>query len=395
MAFLPFHEYYQSFNSGLNVSRWQTPIDRFLGIHGLFLFVIATFLVYSARKTLMGLAGSRILAVAGIRRSSEPPLASGPAVIWLRWVLGLGLLIATVLAIAGYWTVVLLLIFLALTGLSAWDILGSRNQERTFASVPMVLLALALAIAIGTDFLRVEGDIGRMNTLFKYYLEVWVLLSLAAAYMLWQLLSGGLFRRRTWLGRAWLAALALLIGSSLIYTALGTQTRLDLRFNPTPPTIDGAAYMQSAVHRARGYDRSPPLQLKWDAGAIRWLQDNVSGSPVVLEAHNEQYTWSSRIADYTGLPTVLGWPWHQRQQRWGYQYAVFDRAGQVREIYDTTDIGRAQGLLQQYGVKYVVVGGLERLYYSQEGLGKFDELTAQGRMQLVYENQGVSIYQVN
>ena len=392
LAFLPFHQHYEAFNTGLEASKWQTPMRWFLGIHGLFLFVIATFLVYSARRTLIAVVCS-LVPLLSRNTGSAGSSTMAASLMRLRWLLGLWLLFTVLLAAAGYWTVVVLLVLLMLTGVSVWDILGSGNQERAFASVPLVLLAMALAIAIGVDFVRVEGDIGRMNTMFKYYLEVWVLLSVVSAYMLWRLARRALLGpRRIWLKGAWLGVLALLVGSSLIYTGLGTKARIEVRFNPTPATLDGAAYMDSAVHVDRGYEDKTPFQLKWDRDAIRWLQDNVSGSPVVLEAHNESYTWSSRIADYTGLPTVLGWPWHQRQQRWDYEYAVFDRAERVREIYETTDVDRARELLGRYNVKYIVVGDLERHYYTQEGLQKFDDLTAKRLMRLVYKNPGVSIY---
>ena len=401
LAFLPFHEYNQAFATSLEASKWQTPVERFLSIHGLLLFVIATFLVYSARGTLMAVARGFVPHLDRYPGNSEASRTMVPSLLWLNWALGLGLLIAVLLAVSGYWMVVMLLVLLMLAGVSVWDILSSRNEEHTFASVPMVLLALGLAIAIGVDFVRTEGDIGRMNTMFKYYLQVWVLLSLAAAYMLWQLVGRGLFRPRwTWLKRAWLGAVVLLVGSSLIYTALGTRDRIDFRFNTTTATLDGTAYMNTAVHVALGYEQSPPFQLKWDRDAIQWLQDNVSGSPVILEAHNDtpvwqQYSWSSRIANYTGLPTVLGWPGHQRQQRGDYQYAIFERMDRIREIYDTTDVGRAQELLREYSVKYLVVGELERRYYAQEGLQKFEDLATRGPMSRVYQNQGVSIYEIN
>ena len=61
--------------------------------------------------------------------------------------------------------------------------------------------------------------------------------------------------------------------------------------------------MPAAVHGAE-----TPIELRWDAEAIRWLQDNARGTPVVLEAHGDQYRWNGRISVYTGLPTVLGWP---------------------------------------------------------------------------------------
>jgi uncharacterized membrane protein len=183
--------------------------------------------------------------------------------------------------------------------------------------------------------------------------------------------------------------LVLLIGSSLIYTVLGTRVRVGDRFNPGPATLDGTAYMEQAVHR----ERDQSFGLKSDREAIRWLQDNVAGSPVVLEAHDEQYHWSARISIYTGLPTVLGWPWHQMQQRWDYQGEIRERASRIREMYETTDPGRAETLLRQYDVKYIMVGELERIYYSHPGLLKFSRMAETGLLKPVFQSEEVVIYE--
>ena len=396
LAWLPYHDYYQPFNAGLDAAKWRTPFDRFLGIHGLFLVIIAGFLLYIARRTLTAVVGSRILVAVRVGGDTEPPILAPVTLFAMRVVLCLGLLATALLAAAGYWTASVLMVYLMLAGLAAREVLSTRSPDHPFASVPVVLVVLALAIAIGVDFVVVEGDIGRMNTLFKYYLAVWVLLGLAAAYMLWHLLDKGVLGGRPrWLCVAWMAVVALLVCSSLIYTVWGSKDRLGVRFSPTSLTLDGAAYMEFAAHQPRGGENLPPIELKWDAAAIRWLQDNVSGSPVILEAHDLEYGWNSRISSYTGLPTVLGWPWHQMQQRWSYRDTVAERAADVRRMYDTTDLDRARELLAVYEVEYVVVGKLERRYYSASDLRKFDELTDQGLMRLVYRNQSVSIYQVD
>jgi YYY domain-containing protein len=380
LAFLPFHQAYETFDTGLEASKWRTPIDRYLAIHGLFLFITATFLIYHTRRTLAQLLG-------GLAPRHWPL-----ALTWRRVALGLGVLLVVYLAVAGYWTAALLVAFLTLAALAARDVLGSNAPERLFTMVSLALLGLALAIGIGVELVRLKPDIGRMNTFFKLYLEAWVLYSLAAGYMLWYLGSRGFFRLRglTWSALGGLGALALLIGASLIYTVLGTQDRLADRFQAGPPTLDGTGYMQQAVHQEEGR----PVELKWDLEAIRWLQDHAIGSPVVLEGHHEQYHWSARIASYTGLPTVLGWPWHQIQQRMAYEPSVRDRAAAVREIYDTPSLKRAEELLRQYQVVYIVVGELERVYYSSEGLDKFEEMVKQGLLKPVFQNEGVQIYQM-
>ena len=89
---------------------------------------------------------------------------------------------------------------------------------------------------------------------------------------------------------------------------------------------------------------------------------------------------------------MLGWPWHQTQQRMAYDYTVRDRAAAVREIYNTTSLDRTKELLLQYEVKYIVVGELERIYYSQEGIRKFSELADAGFIEPVFQNEGVLIY---
>ena len=106
----------------------------------------------------------------------------------------------------------------------------------------------------------------------------------------------------------------------------------------------------------------------------------------------EQYRWGGRIANYTGLPTILGWPWHQTQQRHAYREQVDVRASHVRLAYETTDVDTAVELMRLYGVTYVVVGELERLNYRSEGLAKFETMSEAGLLNKVYENQKTVIF---
>ena len=377
-AFLPFHQAYEVFNNGLEASKWRTPLDRYLGVFGLFLFIAVTFLLYELRREITGvvpsLRGGR-LPIAAVSKGGLVALGPG--------------LLLVLLAVAGYWTGAVLLAVLLGVAWAGWTLISSDREDKAYAVVPLVLLAMGLCISIGLDFVRVTGDIGRMNTLFKYYLEVWVLFSLAAAYMLWRLVESGFIGRMVPTARGvWLGVLLLLLGSSLIYTALGTRVRLSDRFDQLPVTLDGTAYMKTALHSESG----EVLQLQWDLQAIEWLQDNVEGSPVVLEAHGAAYRWNARIASYTGLPTVLGWPWHQTQQRMAHAEWIAERAGDVARIYNTIDIDLAEELLRRYQVEYIVVGELEKIYYDAPGLEKFLLMEQQEHLWRVYQNGGVVIY---
>jgi uncharacterized membrane protein len=115
----------------------------------------------------------------------------------------------------------------------------------------------------------------------------------------------------------------------------------------------------------------------------------------VLEANVLLYRWGSRVSVYTGLPTVVGWDWHQRQQRGHIAgESVNRRVREVQEIYATVDLARAQQLLRGFQVKYIYVGELERAVFPADGLDKFERWTQETFLQEVYRNPGVVIYEV-
>ena len=83
--------------------------------------------------------------------------------------------------------------------------LASRSPDARQVTFATVLVCAALGVVIGLDIFRVEGDIDRMNSVFKLYLQVWVLLALASAYLAWRILRTGVVERTMsvpW-ARAW------------------------------------------------------------------------------------------------------------------------------------------------------------------------------------------------
>ena len=65
----------------------------------------------------------------------------------------------------------------------------------------------------------------------------------------------------------------------------------------------------------------------------------------------------------------------------------------MQTIYNDPDPAPVADLLHRYGVQYVYVGPLERLYYDAVGIEKFD--AADGvYWNLIYDNPDVRIYQV-
>jgi len=141
------------------------------------------------------------------------------------------------------------------------------------------------------------------------------------------------------------------------------------------------------------------MELSQDYRAIRWMQDNVQGSPVIVEANCTEYRWCTRFTIYTGLPGVVGWNWHQRQQRALLaNNAVFNRVSEIGMFYTTPDIDITLAFLKKYQVKYIVVGQLERNVYpplnpTTDGLAKFEKYEGK-YWKAVYHDGDTTIYEV-
>ncbi|MEN4100391.1 MAG: hypothetical protein ROW52_10745, partial [Anaerolineaceae bacterium] len=107
-----------------------------------------------------------------------------------------------------------------------------------------------------------------------------------------------------------------------------------------------------------------------------------------------EYRWGSRFTIYTGLPGVVGWNWHQRQQRGVVSSTwVTDRVAQIGEFYETTDMTIAENFIRRYDVEYIIVGLYERAMYSALGLEKFEAWDGI-LWDEVYRDGGTVIYKV-
>jgi uncharacterized membrane protein len=146
---------------------------------------------------------------------------------------------------------------------------------------------------------------------------------------------------------------------------------------------------------ARYNNLGAEIDLNQDYHAIRWMQENISGSPVIVEATSpNQYAWFSRFSIYTGLPAVRGWEWHQIQQRvLTPTNQVIERGYEVANFYQTSDPTEAYHFLEKYHVSYIVLGQVERSYYQGDGIEKFSQLEGQ-MWRTVYQDRDTIIYEV-
>jgi uncharacterized membrane protein len=180
------------------------------------------------------------------------------------------------------------------------------------------------------------------------------------------------------------------MGGAAMFTITGISGKIHDRWIvEAPRTLDAMTYMKYANYD----DFGQRLDLSEDYRAIRWMQDNVKGSPVIVETNCPEYHWCTRFTIYTGLPGVVGWNFHQRQQRAYTSTWVEERVAAVGDFYNSVDIDFTRSFLKTYNVKYIIVGQLERAAYTPEGLTKFDQFDGK-YWKSVYTDGRTTIYEV-
>ncbi len=351
----------------------HTPLNAFLIHWGPFIFLIVSWMLWETRAWLAATPAASGLRV--LRKLRELILAG--LVLFIVLIVGLTFL----LKIEITWFV------LPLAGWAA--ILMFRPGLPDAKRGVLFLIGTGLFLTLMVETIVLSGDIGRMNTVFKFYLQVWILFGVSAAASLGWLLPV-LSQWKPAVGRGWRLALGALVFCMAMYPLLGSVAKIRDRIaEAAPVTLDGMRYMEYANY----FERDRELLFAEDYRAILWLQENVIGTPTIVEAQIVEYRWGSRISINTGLPAVLGWNWHQRQQRTGHDGDVWLRASEIEQFYLTTDIALAQSFLKQYGVRYIIVGQLERAYYDGPGLDKFPALNGQYWRE-VYRDGQTAIYEV-
>ncbi|ABU56662.1 DUF2298 domain-containing protein [Roseiflexus castenholzii] len=411
LLFLPFIQRFATDYAGFewwNGSR--TPTSEFLQIHGLWLFLAvsgALALAYLTGRLSARVAaaiGGGLIVLAALMATLSIPALPLQALLLAGGILLLAdmLLRAGVVAPSGAEEAVEQAGPVQLTLPGIVDDPPARATSNALhpgaGATRLFVLLLGLA-ALGITFLIeivvAKGDIGRMNTVFKFGMQVWLLFAVVSGVALSWMWSATAAWRSGALSWGWRAAVALLIAAAFVYPLTATPARLADRYDSTiGPTLDGMAFMRSPRSGWAENDRN--FTFAEDAAALEWLRANVRGTPIVLEAHLEAYRWGGRVSVYTGLPTLLGWPWHMTQQR-----SVADsgpvieaRKMVIRDLYNDPNTGETLRMLRLYGIEYVIVGRLERALYDPAGLAKFDALAAAGQIEMVYRAGETRIYHV-
>jgi YYY domain-containing protein len=236
----------------------------------------------------------------------------------------------------------------------------------------LMLIGAGLLLVLIPEFVYLRDNFGsRMNTVFKFYYQAWVMFGLAAAYGTYTILGDVRLSR---------PAPALRIGYSVI---LALVLIMGLPYAPL------AIYSRAWVEIGRDAGSRPALTLDGgrtlvrgdDYDAIMCLMSLVDdGDTVIAETGPENayasydFGASGRTGALTGFSSVLGWTGHQRQWRGaGYEAAVGTRLDDLRQLYGDLRWDAVTPILERYGIDYIVVGEVERSRYGAQGETKFME----------------------
>jgi len=368
LAFLLYQPYAQWYALGYSkIGLWQgtrTPLHAYFLHWGLFLFVITSWLIW---ESIDWMANTPVSALQKLAKHKQIIWIIMIILVLLTILLGINFPDAQGLPFGNGVNVA----WIALP-IAAWaGILILRPALSDAKRFVLFLIGTGLVLTIMVEVIVLQGDIGRMNTVFKFYLQVWTILSISAAASLGWVLS----KMPYWspkLRNAWQIIFVLIVAGTAMYPLMATWAKITDRMAPeAPKSLDGMIYMDYATY----LDDWGVMDLSEDYRAIRWLQENISDNPVIVEANlRNLYRWGSRMSIYTGLPNVVGWEWHQQQQRailpgsW-----VTDRIYEIDNFYTTQDPIEAKNFLDKYNIRYIILGQQERGHYKGPGLDKFDQ----------------------
>lgn len=214
----------------------------------------------------------------------------------------------------------------------------------------------------------------RANTMFKLTYQEFIMLSIVSAYVIMK----SLIVLKTTLQKSKLFIFYYLFSFLLLCFVLAY-----------PFFAIGSYY--GDLKNFRGLDGTKYIEALYpdDYKALNWINSEIKGQPVILEAQGDSYTDFARISANTGLPTVLGWTVHEWLWRGTYDIPS-PRITEIEKIYNGADLNQVKSLINKYKIEYIYIGALEFQKYPNLSEEKINQLGS-----VIYRNRGVRIYKVN
>ena len=357
LLYLPYHLSYKVDKTLSLVLEGRTSLMFYVAVYGILLFLIYTFILRNTRNL-----NKQIY-----RLSLVLPAAAAFITIF-----EVKLFILDDVVNPKTNEFELLILLIPLLVLSVFLMLKEKDKNNVFI---LILIIAGVFISLFCEFFYIRDALGagnplyiRLNTVFKMYLQNWVVWGTCAGYIVF------LLRKHFTSKKAWGAAVVFLILLASIYPVLATIGKSG-RFGGVPE-LDGMEYVK----------REHPQ----DYQAILWFR-NITGQPVVLQAPGDLYKWNTAITAFTGLPTVIGWAGHELNWRFPQRSEIDMRWSDVGRIYTSGDTREVEELLIKYNVSYIYFGEAEAKRFRKQQL--FEEHSE--IFEKVFEYGDVVVYKFN
>ena len=358
-----------------------TRLVHYLTMFGVFIFLVACFLVAALPRQswktalawwlrILGICVGFFalilvaLAVSDVGQELAQGQLQDPGILRVLGGMGFSEALSTILIdrLTDPWVLLLTTGLLALALANAIAIYKAWKEAPPASGMPLIdlspslfaflLIFTGLALTLSVEFVYLRDSFGvRMNTVFKFYYQAWVMLACAGAYAFWWLAN---HLKKAVSRSAFLVGAVLLFALGMLYPLMAGWGRVE-GFT-TQPSLDGASSVAS---------NNPD-----DWAAIEWLNANVPDAPVILEAPSStlvkagSYRYEGRISTFTGLPAVLGWSLHESQWRGNFDEQS-KREPDIATIYTTKDPQLALELLRKWNVRYLILGNSERTFIQE------------------------------
>jgi YYY domain-containing protein len=284
------------------------------------------------------------------------------------------LLIAILAPVPSVATSVVCVLLIVLAALLAWR----DDAQHRFVHVS---IAIAVGVLLAIEYVVVRNDVGRMNTVFKLSYQLWVWLALTVPIILFRLFES---RKRV------LASISLLlIGMGALYPVYAIPGRANESFSPDI-TLDGNRFLRYITIPTQ----NGVIDALEDADLIYYMRRELRGFPIIAEWYTAEYQWNSRIAVQTGLPSVVGWANHMRQQYSDMVPLIEERIRDMQILYTTTDRAQVEQIIRKYGIDYIVMGKLEQRSGNPLTFAIFALMASEGDLEIVHRYGDTTLYEV-
>tara|TARA_B100000401_G_scaffold430809_1_gene366047 strand:+ start:247 stop:1104 length:858 start_codon:yes stop_codon:yes gene_type:complete len=209
----------------------------------------------------------------------------------------------------------------------------------------------------------------RMNTIFKFHYQVWIVFSITSGITLKFLLQHN-YKKITKIIFSF--TIIILLTSNIYFVTTSYLTKIKESSNANP-NISSTNHLENDTNKYK---------------LIRYLKHNSNHNDVLIETKGQSYTNDSQISSESRIPTILGWVGHQLQWRSNHD-EIFDREMDIDTFYMSNDSKEIINIINKYSITMIIIGPNEIQKYNINSLDKLLHIS-----EIIYKNNDYTLLRV-